>query len=493
MLFDYVFGYNASSSNEAVHLQQRLRSLSTELVTLRNRLHVQGAPATTPTTKGSVGVVANNVACVQPAVPPRTSVLPVPPAVTVAPLTPACPVQSVTCTTATAVPCVRTVTTGPTNNTNGNVTVIAEPRSLQPGTVAAELEDLIHMQGPLTEDAVMKCLQARFASSNFYTNVGPILLCVNPYRDVGNPLTLSSTRGLALSAQLNRVVQEAVRQQSETGYPQAIILSGTSGSGKSHASMLLLRQLFAVAGGGPETDAFKHLAAAFTVLRSLGSAKTATNSESSRIGQFIEVQVTDGALYRTKIHCYFLDQTRVIRPLPGEKNYHIFYQMLAGLSPEERSKLNLEGCTPATLKYLKHGDTRQDMAEDASRFQAWKTCLGILGIPFLDVVRVLAAVLLLGNVQFVDGKGLEVDVNGESELNAVAGLLGNTKLGYPQTRVMKMSFPEDGSADGPVLLKGETVLVVGASSRRGHLVVEHKHCTLHVPFQFLELKQSVNI
>lgn len=50
--------------------------------------------------------------------------------------------------------------------------------------------------------------------------------------------------------------------------------------------MLLLRQLFDVAGGGPETDAFKHLAAAFTVLRSLGSAKTATNSESSRIVQF---------------------------------------------------------------------------------------------------------------------------------------------------------------------------------------------------------------
>lgn len=50
--------------------------------------------------------------------------------------------------------------------------------------------------------------------------------------------------------------------------------------------MLLLRQLFDVAGGGPETDAFKHLAAAFTVLRSLGSAKTATNSESSRIVRF---------------------------------------------------------------------------------------------------------------------------------------------------------------------------------------------------------------
>lgn len=63
---------------------------------------------------------------------------------------------------------------------------------------------------------------------------------------------------------------------------------------------------------------------------------------------------------------------------------------------------------------------------------------------------------------------------------------GNTKLGYPQTRVMKMTFPEDGS--GEVLLKGEKVLVVGASHRRGHLVVEHKSATLHVPFQFLELK-----
>lgn len=47
--------------------------------------------------------------------------------------------------------------------------------------------------------------------------------------------------------------------------------------------MLLLRHLFEVAGGGAETDAFKHLSAAFTVLRSLGLAKTNVNAESSRI------------------------------------------------------------------------------------------------------------------------------------------------------------------------------------------------------------------
>lgn len=133
------------------------------------------------------------------------------------------------------------------------------------------------------------------------------------------------------------------------------------------------------------------------------------------------------ALYRTKIHCYFLDQTRVTRPLPKEKNYHIFYQMLAGLSKEERNRLNLEGYTISNLNYLKCGDTRQDEREDAARFQAWKTCLGILGIPFLDVVRVLAAILLLGNVHFVqcsNRQEVEIDVDGETELNSVAALLG---------------------------------------------------------------------
>lgn len=146
------------------------------------------------------------------------------------------------------------------------------------------------------------------------------------------------------------------------------------------------------------------------------------------VGYFIEVQVTDGALYRTKIHCYFLDQTRVVRPLPNEKNYHIFYQMLAGLTQEERAQLNLIGYSVHNLRYLNQGNTKQHETEDSTRFEAWKTCLSVLGIPFMDVVRVLAAVLLLGNIQFVDGPGLEVDVKGGSEIKAVSLLLGVSSM-----------------------------------------------------------------
>lgn len=167
-LLKRVFFIDASSSNEAVHLQQRLRSLSTELVTLRNRLHVQnpstptvtqnqnqsppskGTPVTSPTTNGQNVSPQVNVATIQPIVPPRTAPISAP-TITTTPINISClnitneprhPIQTATATTTTS-----------------------------PVTAGANLEDLIHLQGPLTEDAVMKCLQARFASSNFYVSI----------------------------------------------------------------------------------------------------------------------------------------------------------------------------------------------------------------------------------------------------------------------------------------------------------------------------------
>jgi len=67
---------------------------------------------------------------------------------------------------------------------------------------------------------------------------------------------------------------------------------------------------------------------------------------------------------------------------------------------------------------------------------------------------------------------------------------GNSKLGYPQSRVMKMTFPEESQSDAQQLKKGEVVTVMGASTGRGHLLVEHKGQSFHVPFQYMELITS---
>ena len=70
--------------------------------------------------------------------------------------------------------------------------------------------------------------------------------------------------------------------------------------------------------------------------------------------------------------------------------------MMVGLNPEERSQLGLDGLSIKDLNYLNIGDTRQDETSDAKRFADWKSNLAVLGIPFMDVVRVLSAILLLG-------------------------------------------------------------------------------------------------
>ncbi|XP_036321493.1 unconventional myosin-Vb-like [Rhagoletis pomonella] len=72
-------------------------------------------------------------------------------------------------------------------------------------------------------------------------------------------------------------------------------------------------------------------------------------------------------------------------------------------------------------------------------------------------------------------------------------IAGSLKLSYPQSRIMKMNFPEDPPIVNPAeqmqqqLKKGEAVSVVGASTCRGHLIVEHKGQSYHVPFQYMEL------
>ena len=140
----------------------------------------------------------------------------------------------------------------------------------------------------------------------------------------------------------------------------------------------------------------------------------------------MEVSVSEGSLYRTRIHCYFLDQSRIVNPLATERNYHIFYQLLAGLSQEHRSQLGLENMTVGDLKYLNQGDTSIDYGQEEERFKDWTDNLAVLGIPFMDVVRVLVSILLLGNVSFEQGAEKELEVGGKKDLESVARLLGVT-------------------------------------------------------------------
>ncbi|RUS85100.1 hypothetical protein EGW08_007152 [Elysia chlorotica] len=82
---------------------------------------------------------------------------------------------------------------------------------------------------------------------------------------------------------LEGMVRTVLSQHADSFHPQVILVSGESGSGKTHCSTEVLRLLLEAAGGGSQTDAFKYLSAALTVVRAMGSALTAGNADSSRV------------------------------------------------------------------------------------------------------------------------------------------------------------------------------------------------------------------
>lgn len=59
-------------------------------------------------------------------------------------------------------------------------------------------------------------------------------------------------------------------------------------------------------------------------------------------------------------------------------------------------------------------------------------------------------------------------------------------------RTLKVDYScyKDGKNQARQLYRGESVMVLGASNKRGHLIIEYKESQYHVPFQILELSST---
>eukprot|EP01034_Spumella_vulgaris_P022022 gene22022-28116_t len=220
---------------------------------------------------------------------------------------------------------------------------------------------------------------------------------------------------------------------------QSIIISGESGAGKTEATKVIMTFLTRITAidtssshvlsPSPKTqhvdvgELEQRVLNTNPMLEAFGNAKTLRNDNSSRFGKFIKIQFNKtGRIVGATIEKYLLEKTRIIHQLDGERNYHIFYQLLRGASDSELEELSLTR-SMADYVYLSSQDSASVTianVSDEEEFQSTKRCMASIGIDEqmqTKIFRLLSGVLHIGNVEF-DSRQVDCEgTNAEGSIN----------------------------------------------------------------------------
>jgi len=254
---------------------------------------------------------------------------------------------------------------------------------------------------------------------------------------------LAEYESLGCEPHIYEVSSMAYRGVSIDRKNQTILVSGETGAGKSVTVKLLFQHLASLrqdkvsAGGNSEDDLVQHLRESSPIFEAFGNAKTLRNNNSTRFGKVTKLQYfpeTNGAsLVGSSFDTYMLETSRVASQADGERNFHIFYQILS--APEEL-KEELLGpdwgeATPDDFCYLQNSSSNRDagkMDDTALWSQTWKA-MEVFGWDrsiLRDLMGALGTILLIGNVQFQDKEGYvgTASISNRSDLSMLAQALG---------------------------------------------------------------------
>lgn len=288
-----------------------------------------------------------------------------------------------------------------------------------------DLINLIHLHEP----AVLRSVQERYDQNLIYTQTGPILLSINPFKETSlysNEIRekYHNESGVGcddkvLDPHLYRVAEEALKGEGD----QTILISGESGAGKTVATKIIMEYVAKCT--GVETGSVQAVLQSNPVLEAFGNAVTTRNDNSSRFGKFIQLKMKEGKLVGAEIKSYLLEKVRVVKHGAGERNFHIMYQLLAN-----------RGLDPKDFKYTSCLDSDND--KGVKEFDVFEECLkyedtveAMRQVGFSEemitmIMNTVYAVLLLGNIEFVpieDSDSESVAINNINLVDQIVDLL----------------------------------------------------------------------
>ena len=223
------------------------------------------------------------------------------------------------------------------------------------------------------------------------------------------------------------LADQIYRQLLQEGKRQCVIISGESGAGKTEASKKILQYIAAASSNSPDVLRVKDvIIESNPLLESFGNAKTIRNNNSSRFGKYMEIQFNmQGDPVGGHITNYLLEKSRVVRQSSGERNFHVFYQLLSGADSAMKEEFNLR--PPQQYNYLNQGACfTVDTINDVKEFKEMTHAMQVMGLSSSQqksVLKTLAAVLTIGNLQFQQNDKDEAFITNMDELEWVAYLL----------------------------------------------------------------------
>ncbi|XP_061923621.1 unconventional myosin-Ib isoform X6 [Entelurus aequoreus] len=262
---------------------------------------------------------------------------------------------------------------------------------------------------PLSEDSFIENLRKRFDHNEIYTYIGSVVISMNPYKSmlIYSPEKVEEYRNrnfYELSPHIYALADEAYRSLRDQDKDQCILITGESGAGKTEASKLVMSYVAAVCGKGQEVNKVKEqLLQSNPVLEAFGNAKTVRNDNSSRFGKYMDIEFDfKGDPLGGVISNYLLEKSRVVKQPRGERNFHIFYQLLSGASDDTLKKLKLDRDF-SKYNYLSLDSAVVNGLDDATSFRTVRNAMQIVGFmedEVQSVLELVAAVLKLGNIEF---------------------------------------------------------------------------------------------
>ena len=326
-------------------------------------------------------------------------------------------------------------------------------------------EDMVKLSY-LHEAGVLHNLRRRYARDEIYTYTGQILIAVNPFQKIPHlyDQAMMEMYGGAeqgeLSPHVYAVAEAAYKQMLSEGGSQSILVSGESGAGKTETAKHIMQYLAHSAKHEDGTSGVeKQVLETNPLLEAFGNAKTVRNDNSSRFGKFTEILFDEedkisGAAIRT----YLLERSRVVRVSDPERNFHVFYQILAGASKEEKSKWRLDGKTFEDFYYLNQSKcVKLERISDVVGYEETQNAMEVVGISESereDVFGVVSGVLHLGNIDFSpspeDEDASVVASNAKGSLEDAASVLKVDKDRLEKALISRQIVTADGAILKPL-------------------------------------------